>query len=400
MKTYALLDWLDPFKMHRNSCADHVDAGALSGGSRSVTDRIAAAVSAWSRFDARPGRAVLIVVVAVHACTLGSLALSEYLGIVNFALLYLTASAWCALTLGRGAAVLASTLSVLEFNFFFVPPVYSLAVHDWRYLISFALMILLTLLIAELRARLIGQAEATERGRAEIERQQAQRTLLGSLSHDLRTPMTAILGSAVALRDEATLDGATRHDLVDGIAVSAARMSRLLNHILEMARFDAGAVQLKKGWIDLDDLAQAALQSVAVVAEGIDLQVDCDADMPPVECDPTLLLQVLVNLLENACRHTPPGGAVAVAIGIEGESARVDVRDDGSGIEPIVAQHLFERFQHAPERSGAGIGLGLAICRTIVTLHGGTIQGRNRPSRGAEFTFWLPLAAAPRECSE
>jgi len=463
------------------------------------------------RLDLRDGPAGwLVVLVVVHACTLANLGFSAYLGTVNFALIYLIGSAWCALVVGRSAAILATALSVLEFDFLFVPPVHSFRVHDGRYLISFALMIALTLLVADLRARLIAQlalarrgerhmramfelsnelahersvesilralvarvksevgsravaiaagcapsntardaikipirasrntiatlliepsrpgrdgvreefqlaqslasltgvaaeralnVEAAERSRAEIERQETRKMLLSALSHDLRTPMTAILGSAMTLRaEDGHLDAAARHELLGSVVTEAERMTRLLNHILEMTWLDMGGIQLKKSWNDLEDLTRAAIGSIAGSSDGREITMACVPAVPLVECDATLMSQVLINLLENACRHTPSGSPVQVSIGIDQERARVDVLDSGPGISPHAEGRLFERFFRGdPGRQGAGIGLGLAICRTILTLHGGEIRGRNRPLRGAEFSFWLPCAPAPR----
>lgn len=472
---------------------------------------LADARALFYRFDLRGGPAGWVVVlVAVHACTLANLGFSAYLGTVNFALIYLIGSAWCALVVGRSAAILATALSVLEFDFLFVPPVYSFRVHDGRYLITFALMIALTLLVADLRARLIAQlalarrgerhmramfelsnqlaqerkveailyalaarvkseigartvamavavapenaaagtikipiraggktiatlqieppptgsngareelqlvrslasltglaaeralhAEAAERDRAEIERHETRKMLLSALSHDLRTPMTAILGSATTLRDQDDrLDAQTRCGLLEGVVAEAERMTRLLNHILEMAWLDMGVIQLKRSWNDLEDLTRAAIGSIAGSSDGREITMVCAPAVPLVECDSALMSQVLINLLENACRHTPAGSPVQVSIGIDRERARVDVLDSGPGIPQHAEDRLFERFFQAdPGRRGAGIGLGLAICRTILTLHGGEIRGRNRPLRGAEFSFWLPCAPAPR----
>lgn len=490
-------------------------AGSHAAAPESARDRrrgrLADALAVLGRFDLRGGPGGWIVVlVVVHACTLANLGFSAYLGIVNFALIYLIGSAWCALVVGRSAAILATALSVVEFDFLFVPPVYSFRVHDGRYLISFALMIAMTLLVADLRARLIAQlalaqrgerhmramfelsnqlaqerkveamlyalaarikseigartvgmavvaapasatgralgipiraggktiatlqfeppptgsdgaleelqlvrslasltglaaeralhAEAAERDRAEIERQETRKMLLSALSHDLRTPMTAILGSATTLRDEDDrLDAQTRRDLLGVVVGEADRMTRLLNHVLEMAWLDMGVIQLKRSWNDLEDIARAAIGSIASSTDGREITIACVPGLPLVECDATLMSQVLINLLENACRHTPSGSPVQVSIGIDQERARVDVLDSGPGIPAHAEGRIFERFfQAEPERRGAGIGLGLAICRTILLLHGGEIRGRNRPLRGAEFSFWLPCAPAPR----
>jgi two-component system sensor histidine kinase KdpD len=164
-----------------------------------------------------------------------------------------------------------------------------------------------------------------------------------------------------------------------------------------MAWLDMGVIQLKRSWNDLEDLTRAAIGSIAGSSDGREITMACAAAVPLVECDSALISQVLINLLENACRHTPSGSPVQVSIGIDQQRARVDVLDSGPGIPPHAEGQLFERFFQAdPGRRGAGIGLGLAICRTILTLHGGEIRGRNRPFCGAEFTFWLPFTPAPR----
>jgi two-component system sensor histidine kinase KdpD len=174
------------------------------------------------------------------------------------------------------------------------------------------------------------------------------------------------------------------------------RMAQLVDSLLEMARLQAGAVTLRRDWQSLEELTGSAIAAVASLLGGRDVQAEIPPDFPLLYCDAVLIERVLVNLIENARRHTPAGTPVGISAAVGAEVAEVSVWDDGPGLPPGDPERLFAKFMRGDKESSVpGVGLGLAICRTIVEAHGGTIRAENRREGGARFVFTLPLATAP-----
>ncbi len=237
-------------------------------------------------------------------------------------------------------------------------------------------------------------ADEAERSRVAVETESVRNTLLASISHDLRTPLAVITGASSALNDPALhLDAEARAQLVRSIDSKAREMSELISNVLDLMRFEAGEVRLRRDWQTVDDLVGTALARLDGRIAGRTLDVALPVDLPPVYVDAPLMTQVLVNLLENAVRHTPPGTRITVTAAVDGPAVRVAVDDDGPGLPPGDPQRLFAKFQRGREESNAGgAGLGLAICRAIVSAHGGHISAMTRPTGGARFLFTLPTA--------
>jgi two-component system, OmpR family, sensor histidine kinase KdpD len=219
-------------------------------------------------------------------------------------------------------------------------------------------------------------------------------SLLSAVSHDLRTPLAGILGAATALRDPGgPASPAARADLLDAICEEAARLERLLTNLLDMTRLESG-VQLKREWVPVEELVGSALTRLEEQLAGRRVDVDLAPGLPLASVDPVLLEQVLLNLLDNAAKHTPPGTSLAIAAQAEGQGVRVGVLDRGPGLRPGEEERVFDKFY----RGGAGApgaGLGLAICKAIVEAHGGSISALPRSGGGAEVRFTLPAPSAP-----
>jgi two-component system sensor histidine kinase KdpD len=241
-------------------------------------------------------------------------------------------------------------------------------------------------LLAE-RATAAGIAAETEHARS---------TLLAAVSHDLRTPLSSIRGTADMLLDETTaIPPAARRELLETIRDEAERLTRLITRLLELTRLDSGALEVNKELCPLEELVATALQRLHQKLEGREVHVALPAGVLLVPVDPALIEQVLVNLLENALRYSPQGAPIEVTGTAQGDVLTVAVADHGSGIPPGEEEHIFERFYrlHDGARSGSS-GLGLTICRAIVRAHGGEIHAENSPGGGAVFRFTLPLGNA------
>ena len=248
------------------------------------------------------------------------------------------------------------------------------------------------------RVNLVADVETALRA-AETDR--LRQALLTSISHDLRTPLAAIVGSAGTLRDfAADLTEASRAELAGTILDESERLNRFIANLLDMTRLESGAVAPNHAPHDLGEIVGSALQRAGPVLAGHRTEVDLAPDLPMVEVDPVLIEQVLFNLLDNAAKYAPEGTAIRIR-GRHGAGGVVlEIEDEGEGIPPDQIEHIFDKFHRAQkgDRVRAGTGLGLAICRGFVEAMGGTIVAGNRTDRpGAVFTVTLPAAAALAE---
>jgi two-component system, OmpR family, sensor histidine kinase KdpD len=236
--------------------------------------------------------------------------------------------------------------------------------------------------------RLQARREKLETERAmEVERLRS--TLLASVSHDLRTPLATITGSASTLLDgDAELDEVTRHDLLAGIATEAHRLNELIGNLVFATRFEAGKVTLRREWTSLEEVVGAALHRSREVLERHQVEVEVAADLPLLQADPVLLEQAVFLLLDNAARHTPAGTAVVVRASASEKDLSIEVADAGPGIPIEQRARLFQRFERG--RDSDGMGLGLAIAAAILRAHGGSAMLVDSDGRGAVFQLRLP----------
>jgi two-component system sensor histidine kinase KdpD len=238
-------------------------------------------------------------------------------------------------------------------------------------------------------------AEAAQQAGIEVESEKLRNALLSAISHDFRTPLATIIGSASTLRDsEASLDAPRREALLDTLLHEAERMNRLIGNLLDLTRLSEGRIDLRRDWIAIDELVGAVLARLRAVLAEHPVTLHLPHNLPLVPGDEVMIEQVLSNLLENTARHTPNGTRVEVSANVAIDMLEVTVRDHGPGFPPGEEARVFEKFHQArPESAQSGFGLGLAICKAIIEAHGGTIEARNAPGGGAEFRFTLPLPA-------
>ncbi|MBW4090090.1 MAG: sensor histidine kinase KdpD [Proteobacteria bacterium] len=241
------------------------------------------------------------------------------------------------------------------------------------------------------RVRLI---EDLDRVRLAAEADRLRAALLTSISHDLRTPLASILGSASSLAaHDAAFDPAARAALTRTIQEEAERLNRFIGNLLDMTRLEAGRVRPDGGPADVSDAVGAVLRRAEKILAGHRVQLDLPADLPMLAIDMVLFEQVLFNLLDNAAKYAPGGTAITVRARRHDGRVRLEVLDEGPGIPADDLGRIFDKFYRAPatDRRPPGIGLGLAICRGFVEAMGGTITAANRADRpGAVFSIDLP----------
>ncbi|MBS1222525.1 MAG: sensor protein KdpD, partial [Proteobacteria bacterium] len=474
--------------------------------------------------------------------TLATTPLLSHFDLANIVMLFLLTVVGVAVRYGRGPAVLAAVINVIAFDVFFVPPRFSLVIHDWQYLLTFAVMLIVGLIVGQLTARFRYQAQVAsareERARylyemsrelsgalvteqvieisercvevsfrvkarlllpddhdrlqqppvrsgkpkvdlaiaqwcfdrntpaglgtdtlpaasllylplkaplrtrgvlavapeqrrllmipeqrrlldtfaaliaialervhfaavardtlVKMEAERQRNSLLAALSHDLRTPLTALIGLAETLALELAAEESPHQESLTAIREQAVRMALLADNLLDMAKLQAGGVRLRKDWQSLEELFGSATRLLEQPLRDHPLRLALDPELPLVNCDAVLIERVLVNLLENAAKYTPPGTVIGVTASVETDRLSVEVWDEGPGLPAGREQTLFEKFTRGQAESAPpGVGLGLAICRAVIEAHGGQIRAENRASGGARFTFTLPLETPP-----
>ncbi|HEX6384181.1 MAG TPA: sensor histidine kinase KdpD [Anaerolineae bacterium] len=495
----------------------------------------------WRRF----GQSAILVAIV----TLLGLPLRPLIEPTNLVMLYLLAVIVAAIRLGRSPAILASVLSVVAFDVFFVPPYYTFVVADAEYLLTFAALLGVSLIVSTLTAQAREQARAAQRREAHtavlyelsrdlaaageldhvaqivvrhveqilggyavvlvyngeqlelrgastghmpssdeyavatwafqhsqpagrytstlagadgyylplktaqevvgvlgvtlagdpnpitpeqqrllqsfasqaalaIERSQLaeqakqaellheteklQTALLNSISHDLRTPLASITGALTSLRDDiGLLDERSRRDLVNTAYEEADRLNRLVGNLLDMTRLEAGAMKVSAEPGDVQDAIGVALSQLSNRLLDRPVLIDVPRDLPLVPMDFVLVVQVLVNLLDNADKYSPTGAPIEIKARTTKRELVVEVADYGPGIPEAETGRIFEKF-HRVQRPGtvSGTGLGLSISKGIIEAHGGRISARNRAEGGALFTVTLPLQAIEQRAME
>ncbi|MBA4219015.1 MAG: two-component system sensor histidine kinase KdbD [Methylibium sp.] len=239
--------------------------------------------------------------------------------------------------------------------------------------------------------------EVAQQSTLQIESERLRNSLLAAVSHDLRTPLAALVGLSDALRLAPPALSVAQAEVVDAIRQSALRMSSLVANLLDMARLQSGAVQLRRQWLPLQEVVGSALACLEETLAGRELTVELPAELPLLSLDAVLIERVLVNLLENVAKYTPAGSPVRISARVSGRQAEIDVSDSGPGLPAGREDRLFDKFERG-DREGAtpGVGLGLAICKAIVEAHGGRISAHNAAAGGACVRIELPLGQPPQ----
>ncbi|MBL8670143.1 MAG: sensor histidine kinase KdpD [Alphaproteobacteria bacterium] len=246
------------------------------------------------------------------------------------------------------------------------------------------------------RADLVAEAAEAE---AIAQTERLRTALLSSISHDLRTPLASILGSATSLLAYGeSFSPAAQRDLLVTIRDETERLSRFVANLLDMTRVESGALEIKRDWVDIAELCGSAAGRVAGFLGARRLQRSVAADLPLLRLDFALMEQVLFNLLDNAVKYGPDGSAIALRAARDGNAVTIAVEDEGPGIPPGDLERVFDKFYrvHRGDAAVAGTGLGLSICRGIVEALGGTIRARSpvRAGRGTAVEIRFPAPAA------
>jgi two-component system sensor histidine kinase KdpD len=331
---------------------------------------------------------------------------------------------------GSWPAYLASLLGMLCFNFFFLPPVYTLTIADPQNWVALAAFLVTALTVGQLSARARRRAEEAEAGHREIERlyhelqaaferasqaeafrrsEQLKSALLDAVTHDLRTPLTSIKASVTTLLKErrkvgtgeppVLLDEEGKEEMLEVIDEEADRLNHFIEGMVELARIEAGGLHLRRRWVEIDEIISMALARAEPLTQRHQVEVQMESELPLVRIDARAVTEVIYLLIDNATKYAPPGTCIRIgASRSSDEMVQIAVEDEGRGIPQRLRKRVFDKFFRAtPDYAAAlhrpsGIGMGLAIARGIVDAHGGNIWVEDGSGgRGARVVFTVPI---------
>lgn len=364
---------------------------------------------------------------AVLGTSIVTLLLSPFHSQINsttVALVYLIVVLFLALFWGSGPALLASVLGMLSFNFFFLPPLYTLSVAHAQNWVALAVFFTTAVVVGQLSARAKRRAEEAEAGRREIERlfkelQQAferashaealreserlKSALLDAVTHDLRTPLASIKASITTLIDEArgqpvTLDADARLEMLEVIDEECDRLTRFIGGLIELARIEAGELQLRRRWGAVDEIISTAVSRAEPLTRSHPVHIMLEEELPVVRVDANAVSEVVYTLIDNAAKYSQAGAEIRIKAERQKEGVvQIAVEDEGEGVPPELRERVFDKFFRAT-RDGdvatkqTGTGMGLAIAKGIVEAHDGKIWiegGAN--NKGTRVVFTLPI---------
>jgi two-component system sensor histidine kinase KdpD len=242
-----------------------------------------------------------------------------------------------------------------------------------------------------------------QQAQLQVESEQLRSSLLSSVSHDIRTPLAGIAGAASSLAASFdSIDPATRNELLATIIDESEHLTQLVENLLHMTRLSSGKVTIDRQWHPVDDVIGSTLGRIERHLEGRPIEIHIDEAVGLGHFDAVLIEQLLVNLIDNAKKHSPPGAAIEITANAVSNGIELAVSDRGKGFFPGDEQRVFDLFYRGaaarPDRRGTGIGL--AICRAIAEVHGGRIEASNRPDSGAVVRVFLPHGERPPAVSE
>ena len=252
-----------------------------------------------------------------------------------------------------------------------------------------------TLLAASALERL-ALTSSEEQARLASERESIRNALLAALSHDLRTPLTVLFGQAEILTLDLASEGSPHAAQASEIRQHVLNTTRLVNNLLDMARLQSGGFNLRKEWLTLEEVVGSAIRTLEPGLGGRHIALSLASPLTLIHVDGALFERVLINLLENAVKYAGAAAQIGIRTSGGGSPPRLEVWDSGPGIPAGQEQAIFAKFARGHKESAIpGVGLGLAICQAIVEVHGGQLEGRNRPQGGASFVVTLPPETPP-----
>ena len=346
--------------------------------------------------------AALIAVGAVVLITGMLLPFRQFLNSTEIALTLLLLVLFSSTLFGSRAGLASATAGIVSFNFFFLPPFYTLAISDAENWVTFGAFILTAVIVGQLSGYARRRAEESELRQAKIERlydelkgafdqasdaeavrrsEKLKSALLDAVTHDLRTPLTSIKASVTTLLDEppdGRLDDESRKEFLEIIDEETDRLNSFIEGMVGIAKVEAGAIDVRRSPSSIDEIVTNAVERAGAQIAGHTLELDIAPDIPSINLDAASLSQVVFTLLDNAAKYAPAGSRMRLsARPTTASKLRIVVEDQGPGIPRLDRDRVFEKFTRLGDQdvqaSGGGLGLGLAIAKGIIESQGGRI---------------------------
>ena len=394
---------------------------------------------------------VLAVLFPLLVCIVG-VPFMGVLDIANIVMLFLLEVFLCAVWLGKSPSLIAALVSVLLFDLIFVPPYFAVLTTSMDHIVTLVVMLLIALLTGQMTAKLLAQnralhvseervtalyrmaselagaldlkeveavadkypendatvsllsiarqrlqfAEMAHAHELQMESERLRSSILSTLSHDLRTPLTALVGLTETLNTESQALPTMQRDMVEAIHEQSVRLAEMVTKVLDLARLSAGKVNLNKEWQPIDEVIGTALKLLSLTLANRPIRIHIPKDFPLLAFDAVMIERVIGNLLENASKYSPPSTAITVSVTQVGDMAEVRICDSGQGFPSHIVSaqvNLGDSGCNYGERSS---GLGLAICTAILKAHDGQLRLLPNPNGvGGCACFMLPLGTPP-----
>jgi two-component system sensor histidine kinase KdpD len=333
----------------------------------------------------------LIGLLMVTTVSLLCYASTDYIGYRVAALALLLTVSVTAISFDILPVLVTATVSAFVWNFFFIPPHFTLHVGST----DDAILLIMYFIIALVNAGLTFKIRHIEKvARQREERANAIKlynTFLNSLSHELRTPIAAIIGATDNLQENnVNLTTEHKEQLVAEISKASLRLNQQVENLLNMSRLESGFLKPHTDWCDISELAHEVVDNVEDNCRQHSIHIDIEPDIPLFKLDKGMIHQIIYNLVNNACIHTSPGTHISISAESRKAMLKLKIEDDGVGFPPDEIAFVFDKFYRLRESTGNGTGLGLSIVKGFTEALGGTIELQNLPSRGCRFTVDIP----------
>ena len=336
-------------------------------------------------------RQYLLSIVFVLLVSSVSFVLSPILGYKMVALILLATVSLIAMLFDILPVLLAAVLSALIWDYFFIPPRFTLHISNAEDTLLLLMYFIIALVNATLTYKIRQREKVIREKEKKAETIKLYNTLLNSLSHELRTPISTIIAASDNLLSEKErIQGDFSTELLKEISAASLRLNRQVENLLNMSRLESGVISAKNDWCDVSDLIYSAITKITKSTAQHLINVEVSDSLPLFKIDYGLMEEVIRNLVDNAITYTPAGSLILVKADCSDEQLIISVEDNGIGFPEEEIEHVFEKFFRLKNAKTGGVGLGLSIVKGFVEAHGGSIRLNNRAEGGALFVIRIP----------
>ena len=331
---------------------------------------------------------ILILLVVSTFCFL----IRDIMGYRVVALVLLMTLSTLAILFDIFPVLLSALLSAIILNYFFIPPYYTLHISNTEDILLFLMYLFVSLVNAVLSFKIIRE-EKKSRDKEEKENSiKLYNTLLNSLSHELRTPISTIIGAVETLKEnKEKLSVNTQNELLSEIDQATIRLNRQVENLLNMSRLETGLLMLKPDWCDINELIYTLIQKLETSSKNHTIHFNPDEHFPICKIDRGITEQILQNIIFNAIQYTPLGSTISIITQIKSQQLQIEISDNGNGIPEEFYEDIFNKFYRLPNSKAGGTGLGLSIVKGYIDALKGSIKISKNEPQGTQFTIKIPV---------